>query len=65
MGGPVLAASPQRVVSINLCTDQLAMLLAEPGQLISVSFLAQDPRSSVMVDEALACPANRALAEEV
>lgn len=65
LGGPVLAAPPQRVVSINLCTDQLAMLLAEPGQLISVSFLAQDPRSSVMVDEALAYPANRALAEEV
>ncbi|MDO9637099.1 MAG: ABC transporter substrate-binding protein [Pseudotabrizicola sp.] len=62
---PALADAPQRVVSINLCTDQLAMLLAGSGQLISVSFLAQDPRSSVMVDQALAYPANRALAEEV
>ncbi|WP_103335818.1 ABC transporter substrate-binding protein [Pseudotabrizicola formosa] len=62
---PGLAEPPSRVVSINLCTDQLAMLLAEPGQLISVSFLAQDPRSSVMVDQAMAYPANRALAEEV
>ena len=29
---------------MNLCTDQVAMLLAAPGQLISVSDLAQDPR---------------------
>ncbi|NEX46298.1 ABC transporter substrate-binding protein [Pseudotabrizicola algicola] len=60
-----LAEAPGRVVSINLCTDQLAMLLAAPGQLVSVSFLAQDPRSSVMVDAAMAYPSNRALAEEV
>jgi iron complex transport system substrate-binding protein len=65
MAPPVLADAPARVVSINLCTDQLAMLLAAPGQLVSVSHLAQDPRSSVMVDEARAYPANQALAEEV
>ena len=58
-------AAPQRVVSVNLCTDQLAMLLAEPGQLVSVSHLAFDPRSSVMVDQAQAYPANRGGAEEV
>lgn len=62
---PAAAETPQRVVSINLCTDQLAMLLAAPGQLVSVSHLARDPRSSVMVDAAMAYPANRALAEEV
>ena len=64
-GGTASASPPQRVVSINLCTDQLAMLLAAPGQLISVSHLAQDPRSSVMVEEAMAYRANQALAEEV
>ena len=41
-------AAPRRVVSMNLCTDQVAMLLAAPGQLISVSDLAQDPRMSPM-----------------
>lgn len=56
---------PARVVSMNLCTDQLAMLLAAPGQLVSVSWLAQDPRSSAMAAEAAAYPANRGLAEEV
>ncbi|RGP38636.1 ABC transporter substrate-binding protein [Pseudotabrizicola alkalilacus] len=65
ISAPAFADAPRRVVSINLCTDQLAMLLAAPGQLISVSHLAQDPRSSVMVDAARAYPANRALAEEV
>ena len=36
------AEQPQRVVSMNLCTDQLAMLIARPGQLHSVSHLASD-----------------------
>jgi len=56
---------PRRVVSMNLCTDQLAMLLADKGQLISVSDLAHDPRSSAMVAEAAAYPVNNGLAEEI
>ena len=56
---------PARVVSINLCTDQLAMLLAAPGQLISVSHLAMDPLSSSMVEQAKAYPQNRGGAEQV
>ncbi|MCB6178819.1 ABC transporter substrate-binding protein [Rhodobacter sp. Har01] len=62
---PALAEAPARVVSMNLCTDQLAMLLAAPGQLVSVSVLASDPLSSSMVDQAAAYPANRGGAEEV
>lgn len=65
LGGVAHAAPPQRVVSMNLCTDQLGMLLAAPGQLVSVSYLAQDPLSSSMVDEALTYPANHGLAEEI
>jgi len=38
---------PQRVVSINLCTDELAIQLARPGQLVAVTFLVKDPLSSV------------------
>ena len=59
------AAAPERVVSVNLCTDQLAMLLAAPGQLVSVSHLASDARSSVMVAQAAAYRQNRGGAEEV
>lgn len=58
-------AEPGRVVSINLCTDQLAMLLAAPGQLVSVSHIARDPLSSAMAAEAAGYPVNHGLAEEV
>jgi iron complex transport system substrate-binding protein len=56
---------PRRVVSMNVCTDQLAMLIAGEGQLHSVSALASDPRTSAMAGEARAFPANHALAEEI
>lgn len=36
-------AAPRRVVSLNLCTDELVLLLADPGQIASVTHLAQDP----------------------
>jgi len=62
---PAGAEPPRRVVSMNLCTDQLAMALAAPGQLISVSYIARDPRSSAMAEEALAYPVNRGRAEEI
>src|SRR5690606_11098092 len=57
--------TPKRVVSMNVCTDQLAMLLSVPGQLISVSHLATDPRSSAMTDEAQRYELNHGLAEEI
>lgn len=62
---PALADAPGRVVSINLCTDQLAMMLAAPGQLISVSHLATEVQSSSMVEEAKAYPMNRGQVEQV
>lgn len=67
LGAPATtwADAPKRVVSMNLCTDQLAMLLADEGQLVSVSRIASDPRSSAMADQAAAYPANSGLAEEV
>ena len=59
------AAAPARVVSTNLCTDQLAMLIAAPGQLVSVSAVARDPVSSAMAREAAAYPVNHGAAEEI
>ncbi|MEX1234583.1 MAG: ABC transporter substrate-binding protein [Roseovarius sp.] len=58
-------AGPERVVSINLCTDQLAMLLAREDQLISVSRIALDRRVSPMADEAEHYTINSGRAEEV
>ncbi|NSX56660.1 ABC transporter substrate-binding protein [Parasulfitobacter algicola] len=65
VSGAAFADAPKRVVSINLCTDQLALLLAEPRQLISVSRLSHDPISSAMVDQAIAIPSNRGTAEDI
>jgi iron complex transport system substrate-binding protein len=59
------AESPQRVVSMNLCTDQLAMMLAGEGQLVSVSAIARDPLSSAMHEEARDYPINGGAAEEI
>ncbi|PQO22188.1 ABC transporter substrate-binding protein [Rhodobacteraceae bacterium WD3A24] len=59
------AGAPGRVVSINLCTDQLAMMLAAPGQLVSVSSMARDPRMSAMVAEAAEHHVNHGGAEAV
>lgn len=58
-------AGPSRVVSMNLCTDQLAIMLAAPGQLASVSYIARDIRASAMAEDALAYPVNHGLAEEI
>lgn len=59
------AEPPARVVSMNVCTDQLAMLVARPGQLHSVSWLAADPAMSVLANEAEGLRLNRGLAEEI
>lgn len=59
------AEPPFRVVSINLCTDQLALALAAPGQLLSVTRMAQDPESSSMAEKAASLTGNSARAEEI
>lgn len=40
------ADKPQRIVSLSLCSDELVVLLAEPGKIASLSYLAADPRYS-------------------
>ena len=64
-GGSSPSAPPSRVVSINLCTDQLAMQLTDPTQLISITHVASDPNTSSMVEEAQQYAVNHGLAEEV
>jgi iron complex transport system substrate-binding protein len=54
-----------RVVSINLCADQLLLNLASPGQILSLSWLASDPQESMLAAEARRYPVNYGTAEEV
>jgi len=56
---------PGKVVSLNICTDQLLMLLADPEQIASITFLATDPVLSAMPERAQAFHLNHGLTEEV
>jgi iron complex transport system substrate-binding protein len=41
-------ARPSRVVSLNLCTDELLLMLAAPEQIASVTHLSQSPAESAV-----------------
>jgi iron complex transport system substrate-binding protein len=43
---------PQRVVSINLCADELLLALADPAQIADLSIYATDPGLSFFAEEA-------------
>lgn len=66
-GAPVWAQAdaPQRVVSINLCADQLLVLLAENDSLRSVTFLSAQPDQSYVADRVGDIPVNHGEAEEI
>ena len=41
LGAATAQAAPRRVASLNLCTDELVLMLAGPRQIVSVTHLAQ------------------------
>jgi iron complex transport system substrate-binding protein len=45
-------AAPGRVASLNLCTDELLLMLGEPRQIVSVTHLAQQPAETGLWREA-------------
>lgn len=59
------AEAPRRVVSINLCSDQLVIALADREQVAAVSFNARDPELSFLAKQAAGVPIIRGNAEEV
>jgi iron complex transport system substrate-binding protein len=61
----LVQAKPQKVVSINLCTDQLLMQLADRETIASVSYLAARDGISAMAKAALGIRKNHGLAEEI
>lgn len=69
-GISLIASLPARaelptVASINLCTDQLVLSVADPAQILSLSWLASDPEESMLAAEAARYPQNYGSAEEV
>ncbi len=59
------AETPRRIVSINMCTDQLLLDLARPDQILGLSPFAHDKVRSWALDKAKAYPALSGTAEEV
>jgi len=59
------AAQKPRVASLNLCADQLIMLLADPEQIVSLSRLATEKAGSFYAEQAASYPQNNATAEEI
>ena len=53
---PALADAPRRVVSFNLCADQLVLALADPEQIAGLSPYAADASASVMTEQARVYP---------
>lgn len=65
-GGVAAAATPpQRIASLNLCTDQLLLMLVDRSRIASVSYWAVKPDASYMAEEAAGLPINHGLAEEI
>ena len=58
-------AAPQKIVSLNLCTDQLLMLLADPNQIASLSKIVGDPNVTFLAEKSAAFKKNRGDAEEI
>lgn len=63
-GMPAHAQLPT-VASINLCTDQLVLSVADPAQILSLSWLASDPEESMLAEAAARYPQNFGSAEEI
>ena len=69
-GGVSFAGSPpqgfpQRIVSLNLCADQLVLMLARPDHILALSRFSRRPSLSAMAKEAVNYPLTYGTAEEV
>ncbi|MEO6247608.1 MAG: hypothetical protein ABIO85_03370 [Sphingomicrobium sp.] len=61
----VASVAALRVASLNLCTDEYALLLAHPSELVSVTRLSHDPAESVLEPTARGIASNRGRLEDV
>jgi iron complex transport system substrate-binding protein len=53
-GGGAQAEAPRRIVSFNVCADQLVLALADPQQIVALSPYAADASISVVAEQAKA-----------
>src|SRR5215510_9800599 len=58
-------SKPQRIASMNLCTDELVLRLAERRNIASITWQARNPDNSSVAHLAQDVPINHGLAEEI
>ena len=63
--GAQAQGKPQRIVSLNLCTDQMLLALADREQIASLSPLVRDASISFMAEKAAGVPVNDGRAETI
>ena len=62
---PAAAAAPRRIVSLDLCTDQLLIEMVARERIAAVTHLAADPSVSAIPHKARGLPITRGEAEDV
>uniref|UniRef100_UPI0035CB485C ABC transporter substrate-binding protein n=1 Tax=uncultured Sphingomonas sp. TaxID=158754 RepID=UPI0035CB485C len=65
LGATHAPAVPRRIVSLNLCADQLLVALADRGQIAALTEWARDPQLSSVAVRARGLPFTHRSAEEV
>lgn len=63
--GTAPPTAPGRIVSLNMCADQLVIALADPGQIAGLTEWARDPALSYYAARARNLPVTHRSAEEV
>src|ERR1700744_6617979 len=63
--GQAMAAPPQHIMSLTVCTDELLMDLAPPSRIASISYLSREKAALKLGPEAARLPVNHNSAEEI
>jgi biotin operon repressor len=63
--GQAVAAPPQRIMSLKICTDELLLDLVPPSRIASVTFLSRETASLKVWPQGAAVPVNHGTAEEI
>lgn len=65
LGAVDSTGKPRRIVSLNLCADELVLRLAQRQNVASVTWLSRDPQNSNVAGLAAGIPINHGRAEEI
>src|SRR5579863_8187490 len=65
ISGPAVAAAPQRIMSLKVCTDELLLDLVPASRIASITFLSREKASLGQWPQAASIPVNHGTAEEI